>query len=87
MKSLIGVILKIINELVLSGKRVGIVSFGTYKIIRAMDLILGSIKNYLLQINIALCRDHKGQPIEYYPNKNDFIDRVMNLYNLNDYQK
>ena len=33
---------KIINELVLSGKRVGIVSFGTYKIIRAyMDLIFG----------------------------------------------
>ena len=80
---------KLINELVLSGKRVGIVSFGTYKIIRAyMDLIFGFNQKLFTSNNIiALCRDHKGQPIEYYPNKNDFIDRVMNLYNLNDYQK
>ena len=80
---------KLINELVLSGKRVGIVSFGTYKIIRAyMDLIFGFNQKLFTSNNIiALCRDHKGQPIEYYPNKNDFIERVMNLYNLNDYQK
>lgn len=79
----------LIPYLVKNGVRVGIVSFGTYKIIRAyMDLIFGINQRYFTQTNlIALCRDSNGAPTEFYPNKNVFIDRIMNFYKLENYSK
>lgn len=79
----------LIPYLVKNGVRVGIVSFGTYKIIQAyMDLIFGLNQKFFNSNNIiALCRDSKGVPIEFYPNKNNFIQRVMNFYDLDNYQK
>ena len=79
----------LIPYLVRNGVRVGMVSFGTYKIIRAyMDLIFGFNQKYFTQNNIiALCRDGTGRPTEYYPNKNEFTERLMNYYRIIDYDK
>lgn len=79
----------LIPYLVKNGVRVGIVSFGTYKIIRAyMNLIFGINQRYFTESNlIALCRDAKGAPIEFYPNKNNFIEKIMNLYKLYEYDR
>ena len=79
----------LIPYLVRNGVRVGMVSFGTYKIIRAyMDLIFGFNQKYFTQNNIiALCRDGTGRPSEYYPNKNEFTERLMNYYRIPDYDK
>ena len=77
-----------VQYLVASGKKVGIVSFGTYKIIKAyMDLLFGMNQKIFTNKNlIALCRDINGVPTEYYPNKNSFISKVMDFYKIYDYE-
>lgn len=81
---------KFIYYLVKNGKHVGIVSFGTYRIIKAyMDRIFGINQKLFTKNNIiALCRDKNDRPIEDIPrNKNVFIHRLMNLYRIKNYKK
>lgn len=75
---------KIVIFLVSRGIRVGIASFGTQKIIRAyMDRIFGINQKMFTEVNLhALCRDRKGKPTEFYPNKNAFIERLMEHYRI-----
>lgn len=75
---------KIVTFLVSRGIRVGIASFGTQKIIRAyMDRIFGINQKLFTKVNLhALCRDMKGKPTEFYPNKNAFIERLMEHYRI-----
>ena len=74
----------LVNFLVSRGIRVGIASFGTQKIIRAyMDRIFGLNQKLFTKVNLhALCRDRKGKPTEFYPNKNAFIERLMEHYRI-----
>ena len=80
---------KLINHLVKHNVKVGIVSFGTYKIIQAyMDRIFGFNQKIFTKKNIiALCRNNKGIPTKFYPNKNDFINTLMDTYNISDKKK
>ena len=76
----------LVNYLVKHNINVGIVSFGTYKIIQAyMDRIFGFNQKIFTKKNIlALCRNNKGIPTKFYPNKNDFINTIMDTYNVSD---
>lgn len=68
----------------INGIKVGIVSFGTYEIIRAyMDRVVGFNQRIFNKKNIlALCRDEKGNILEYKPDKNDFIKQLMDFYKI-----
>lgn len=74
----------LINYLSINGVRVGIVSFGTYEIIRAyMDRVVGFNQKIFSKKNIlALCRDKEGRITEYKPDKNDFIMQLMDFYKI-----
>ena len=74
----------LVNYLISRGVRVAIASFGTFKIIKAyMDRIFGLNQNIFTSANLkALCRDANGKPIRFYPNKNDFIDCIMDHYRI-----
>lgn len=80
---------QLIKELTLRGKRVGIVSFGTYNIIKAyMDRIFGLDQKYFGIDNIkAVCRDFDGRPLDRPKNKNKFIDLIMKNYRLSNYNR
>lgn len=67
-----------------NGIKVGIVSFGTYEIIRAyMDRVVGFNQRIFNKKNIlALCRDERGRILEYKPDKNDFIKQLMDFYKI-----
>ena len=75
---------RLVNYLITRGIRVAIASFGTYKIIRAyMDRIFGLNQKIFTDVNLkALCRDITGKPTEFYPNKNTFIERIMEHYRI-----
>jgi hypothetical protein len=75
---------KLVNYLISRGVRVAIASFGTFKIIKAyMDRIFGLNQHIFDTANLkALCRDANGKPIRFYPNKNDFIDSIMEHYRI-----
>lgn len=68
--------------LIKHNKKVGIVSFGTYKIIRAyMNRIFGFDQKIFTNKNlICLPRDKTGKPLRLYPNKNLFIGMIMDEY-------
>ena len=68
----------------INGIKVGIVSFGTYEIIRAyMDRVVGFNQRIFNKNNtLALCRDEKGYILEYKPDKNDFIRQLMDFYKI-----
>jgi len=74
----------IVNYLVSRGIRVGIASFGTYKIIKAyMDRLFGFNQKIFTELNLkALCRGANGKPVKFYPNKNDFIEKMMRFYKI-----
>lgn len=74
----------IVNYLVSRGVRVGIASFGTYKIIKAyMDRIFGFNQKIFTETNLkALCRDANGKPLKFYPDKNEFIEEIMKFYKI-----
>ena len=74
----------IVIFLISRGKRVGIASFGTFKIIKAyMDRIFGLNQKMFTEANLkALCRGSDGRPLKFYPNKNDFIDSMMQNYRI-----
>jgi hypothetical protein len=74
----------IVIFLISRGKRVGIASFGTFKIIKAyMDRIFGLNQKIFTAANLkALCRGSDGRPLKFYPNKNDFIDSMMQNYRI-----
>ena len=74
----------IVNYLVSRGVRVGIASFGTYKIIKAyMDRLFGINQRIFTDVNLkALCRGANGKPLKFYPNKNDFIEKMMTFYRI-----
>jgi hypothetical protein len=74
----------LVNYLISRGVRVAIASFGTFKIIKAyMDRIFGLNQNMFTSANLkALCRDVNGKPVRFYPNKNDFIDCIMDHYRI-----
>ena len=74
----------LVNYLITRGIRVAIASFGTYKIIRAyMDRVFGLNQKIFTDVNLkALCRDITGKPTEFYPNKNTFIERIMEHYRI-----
>lgn len=80
---------ELILYLVQNNIKVGIVSFGTYKIIKAyMDRIFGLDQKIFTNKNlIALCRNDKGFPIKFYPNKNAFINTIMTNYNISNKNK
>ena len=73
-----------VNYLVSRGVRVGIASFGTYKIIKAyMDRLFGINQRIFTDVNLkALCRSSNGKPLRFYPNKNDFIETIMKHYRI-----
>jgi hypothetical protein len=75
---------RIVNYLVSRGVRVGIASFGTYKIIKAyMDRLFSINQRIFTDVNLkALCRDANGKPVKFYPNKNDFIEKIMKCYRI-----
>ncbi len=82
--------IKLIKHLVKNGKRVGIVSFGTYRIIQAyMDRIFGMNQKYFTKNNIlTICRDNHDKPTQDMPkNKNGFIHKLMNYYRINNYKR
>jgi hypothetical protein len=71
--------------LISRGVRVGIASFGTYRIIKAyMDRIFGLNQKIFTKHNLkALCRDPTtGKPTRFYPNKNDFMDSIMEHFRI-----
>ena len=71
--------------LISRGIRVGIASFGTYRIIRAyIDRIFGLNQKIFTKHNLkALCRDKTtGKPLRLYPNKNDFMDSIMEHFRI-----
>lgn len=71
--------------LVSRGVRVGIASFGTYHIIRAyMDRIFGVNQRIFTSCNLkALCRDPvSGKPLRYHPNKNEFMNEIMEHFRV-----
>ena len=74
----------IVNYLISRGIRVGIASFGTYKIIKAyMDRLFGLNQRIFTDVNLkALCRDVDGKPVKFYPNKNEFIEKMMQFYRI-----
>ncbi len=74
----------IVNYLVSRGIRVGIASFGTHKIIKAyMDRLFGINQRIFTDVNLkALCRDANGKALKFYPNKNDFIEKIMKCYRI-----
>lgn len=80
---------RLVQYLVMTGRRVGIASFGTYSIIRAyMDRIFGPGQQYFGAVNIlATCpeigcrRECLNQPL----NKNAYILRLMKHYRINSY--
>ena len=86
---------KYFKELVMylqsKGKGIGIASFGTYSIIKAyMDRLFGSSKNLFHSKNmfascqdIGCVRDYTNMPT----NKNSFIRKIMDFYDMDDYQK
>lgn len=80
---------KLVKELFRLGKRIGIVSFGTGKIIQAyMNRIFGMNQLYFHRNNIlALCRDKDGRPIEYFEDKNSFIYTLMDYYRIEDIRR
>ena len=77
--------------LIKNGKRVGIASFGTYSIIKAyMERLFGLNKNPFHSRNmfascqdIGCVRDYTNMPT----NKNSYIRKIMDYYELNDYGK
>jgi hypothetical protein len=73
-----------VNYLVSRGIRVSIASFGTYKIIKAyMDRLFGINQRIFTDVNLkALCRGADGKPVKFYPNKNDFIEKIMIFYKI-----
>lgn len=77
----------IVEYLVSTGRRVGFASFGTYSVIRAyMDRIFGFGQKIFTEINIyAACRDIDGTcEVRTMPlNKNSYIQRLMQLYAIN----
>lgn len=75
----------LVQFIVSRGIRVGIASFGTYNIIKAyMDRIFGLNQKIFTKCNLkALCRDPTtGKPTRFYPNKNDFIDNMMDHFRI-----
>ena len=53
-----------------------------------MDRIFGFNQKIFTKKNIiALCRNNKGIPTKFYPNKNDFINTLMDTYNISDKKK
>lgn len=80
---------KLIQELVKHGKRIGIVSFGIYPIIKAyMDRIFGREQKYFGINNIiAVERDKNGYVSKLPENKNEFADKIMKYYRLSDYNR
>lgn len=79
----------LIPDLVKRGRGVGIVSFGTGRIIKAyMDRIFGLDQKLFHTKNLkAVCRDERGIPIDLYPNKNKFIKEIMDFYRINNFNK
>ena len=77
--------------LIKNGKGVGIASFGTYSIIKAyMDRVFGANHNpfhgqnmYASCQDVGCVRDYTNMPT----NKNSYIQKIMNFYNRNDYQR
>ncbi len=79
------------QELVSSGKRVGIASFGTYSVIQAyMTRVFGPGQQVFTGANIhAAARDIGERRIlsEMPLNKNPYIQRLMNLYRITDHDR
>lgn len=80
---------RLVRYLVMTGRRVGIASFGTYSIIKAyMDRIFGPGQQYFGPVNIiATCpeigcnRSCLNQPV----NKNSYILQLMKHYKIQSY--
>lgn len=67
-------------KLVNNGKKVGIASFGIYKIIRAyMDKIFGFNQKYFTVVNIYARSSPYDKPL---PNKNEYILNMMDHYRI-----
>jgi hypothetical protein len=79
------------QELVSSGKRVGIASFGTYSVIQAyMTRVFGPGQQVFTGANIhAAARDIGERRVlsEMPLNKNPYIQRLMNLYRITDHDR
>ena len=74
----------LVKYLVRRGYRVGIVTFGVYKIVKAyMDRIFGFGQHYFDQNNlIARSVDVKNINPTLPANKNSYIQRIMNFYKI-----
>lgn len=75
----------LITMLVMNGKSVGIVSFGTYSIIQAyMNRMFESCDNPFSKNNILTIKRDKNnyKPLEMKKNKNDFIHILQNKYQV-----
>ena len=79
------------TELVTSGKRVGIASFGTYSIIQAyMTRVFGPGQQVFTGANIMAAARSIGERrvlSEMPLNKNPYIQRLMNLYRITDHDR
>ena len=79
------------QELVSSGKRVGIASFGTYSVIQAyMTRVFGPGQQVFTGANIHAAARAIGERrvlSEMPLNKNPYIQRLMNLYRITDHDR
>ena len=79
---------RLIDFLVTHGKYVGIVSFGTYEIIRAyMNRVFGFNQRFFGKHNIiAPCmKDRDTRRFSVPPNKNEYIYQLMKIYRVQDF--
>ena len=73
----------LVTLLINNGKKVGIVSFGTYDIIQDyMNRMFGNNNPFNKQNILTIKRDSNYVPLELKKDKNEFIDILLKKYNI-----